>query len=47
MEFKKLEKLITSGETETLAMLFDVWEGVSIQTDEDLTALGEIFDEDE
>ena len=42
-----MNELITSEETGILNKLFDVWEGVSIQTDEDLTALGEIFDEDE
>ena len=42
-----MNELITPKEIETLDKLFDTWEGVSIQADEDLTTLGETFDEDE
>jgi hypothetical protein len=38
---------ITSKEIEILDKLLNPWERVSIQTDEDLVALGEIFDEEE
>lgn len=38
---------ITSEEIQTLDKLFDPWEGVSIRTDEDLTALGKMFEEEE
>ena len=39
--------LIMVEEIEKLDKLFDPWEGVSIQTDEDYRKLGQIFDEDE
>ena len=42
-----MEQINYPKEIETLDKLFDAWEGVSIQTDEDLTALGQVFDEDE
>ena len=41
------ENLITSQEIKILEQLLDPWESVSIQTDEDLIRLGEIFDEEE
>jgi hypothetical protein len=38
---------ISPEQIELLDKLFDEWEGVSIQTDEDLIRLGETFDEEE
>ena len=42
-----METIITAEEIEILYKLFDPWERVSIRTDEDLIALGDIFDEEE
>ncbi len=40
-------ELITPEQINALDKLFDAWEGVSINTDEDCGRLGEMFDEEE
>lgn len=42
-----MDEMITPEQIEHLNKLFDAWEGVSINTDEDYRKLGELFDEDE
>lgn len=39
-------EIITPEQKQTLDKLFDAWEGVSINTDEDYRKLGEMFDEE-
>ena len=42
-----MDELITPEQIAMLDKLFDDWEGLSIQTDEDYQVLAEMFDEDE
>ena len=39
--------MMTGEQKDALDLLLDAWEGVSINTDEDLSRLGESFPEDE
>ena len=41
------DKVIASEQIKTLDGLFDPWEGASINTDEDLLMLSDVFDEEE
>lgn len=47
MKIETEEKTITPEQIKTLDGLFDPWESASINTDEDLLTLGDVFDEDE
>jgi hypothetical protein len=39
--------MMTRGQKDALDKLFDAWESVSINTDEDLSRLGDSYPEDE